>query len=112
MNNPIQPALAFLTTLGFFGCIFYVLHWGFPAENKDQLNQLLGVLMTIFTLQMNYFFGSTSGSKAKDDVIGSIAQSVPSGTGTGTVSIPDAKNVSVKTETGDVNIPNPPKATI
>ena len=107
-KNSYQIILALITALGFFGCIAWMLMWGFPADNKDALNSLLGVLTTIFTLQQNYFFGSSSGSVAKDATIGAIAQAVPTtGTGNGTSSpilIPDAKEVSVKTETGDVNL--------
>lgn len=61
-------------------------------------NSSLGVLATIFTLQMNYFFGSTSGSKAKDDTIAAaLPQNNPA-------SMPDIEKVSVKTATGGVTI--------
>ncbi len=106
MNNPIQPILALLVTTGYFSLMFYLLKWGYPSENKDALNALLGVLTTIWTLQMNYFFGSTSSNKAKDDTISEIAKSNPMGTGTGVtpVNIPNADNVTVKTNQGDINV--------
>lgn len=69
-----QIMLALIVAAGFFGCIFFMLKWGFPQENKDALNALMGVLTTIFTLQQNFFFGSSSGSAAKDAIMGSIAQ--------------------------------------
>ncbi len=100
MKNSSQIILALITSLGFFGCIFWMLHIGFPAENKDQLNQLIGVLGTIWTLQMNYFFGSSSGSVAKDETISTIAQAAPV---VGTAAIIPAKDVSVKAE-GDVMV--------
>ncbi len=94
IKNSAQVTLALLVSFGFFFCIFYMLRWDFPATNKDALNSLLGVLTTIFTLQMNFFFGSSSASKAKDETISAIAQAAP-------VTIPSAKE-------GNVNItPNP-----
>lgn len=105
MKNSAQVALAFVVTFGFFFCIFYMLSWGFPPENKDALNSLMGVLTTIFTLQQNFFFGSSSGSVAKDDTIGKIA-SMPVApiTPIAPVNTPDAKTVSVSTESGDVTL--------
>lgn len=97
MKNTIQPSLAFFTACGFFFCIFYMLKWGFPPENKDALNSLMGVLTTIFTLQQNYFFGSTSASKAKDDVIGNIAQMPNPGPPiTPTIAIPSTNEDNIK----------------
>lgn len=92
-----QVTLSLIVTFGFFFCIFYMLKWGFPAENKDALNSLMGVLTTIFTLQQNFFFGSSSGSAAKDAVLGSMAQSSP-------VSINTTEKVS-----GSINIASSPK---
>lgn len=101
MKNSAQIALAFITVSGFFFCIFFLFRWDYPAQNKDALYSLLGVLTTIFTLQMNYFFGSTSASKAKDDTIGAMAAAAPTNS---SVVVPDAKDVSVTTAGGDVNI--------
>ncbi len=106
MKNSAQITLALIVTLGFFSCIFWMLKWGFPIENKDPLNSLLGVLITIFTLQMNFFFGSSSASKAKDETISDIARSmpVPTSTVSSPVTIPNADSVTVKTESGNVNV--------
>ncbi len=105
MKNSAQIVLALIVAFGFFSCIFYMLNYGFPPENKDALNSLMGVLTTIFTLQQNFFFGSSSGSVAKDETIGSIAQSAPvvgTGIGNRSTDIP-AKDVTVAAE-GDVTI--------
>lgn len=87
-----------------------MLVYKFPAENKDALNALMGVLTTIFTLQQNYFFGSSSASRTKDETIGAIAQAttVPSSP----INIPNADSVNVKTESGDVSIDSKPKPSI
>lgn len=107
MRNSAQVTLAIIVTFCFFFCIFFMLKWEFPITNKDALNSLLGVLTTIFTLQMNFFFGSSSASKAKDDIIGDIAKIPVAPTSpTSPINIPDAKTVTVKTETGDVTVSN------
>ncbi len=106
MKNSSQVVIALIVTSGFFFCVFFMLTREYPLANKDALNALLGVLTTIFTLIMNFFFGSSSGSVAKDETIGAIASAAP-GTGTGgqaPVSIPDAKAVNIKTESGDVTV--------
>lgn len=77
MKNSSQIVLALITSSGFFFCLGYMLKFGFPPDNKDALNGLLGVLTTIWTLQMNWFFGSSSSTKAKDETISQIAKSNP-----------------------------------
>jgi hypothetical protein len=74
MKNSAQIILALITSAGFFFCVFYMLNFEYPAQNKDALNSLLGVLTTIFTLQMNFFFGSSSASRAKDETISEITR--------------------------------------
>lgn len=74
-KHSAQIILALLTAAGFFFCIFHMLTSEFPKDNKDALNSLLGVLTTIFTLQMNFFFGSSSTSKMKDETVADIARS-------------------------------------
>ncbi len=101
MKGSAQIFLAILVSCGFFGCIFYMLGWGFPPENKDALNSLMGVLTTIFTLQQNYFFGSSSGSRSKDDTLNEIANKVAPPQ---PVNIPNAETVTVATESGNINV--------
>ncbi len=103
MKNAQRIVLALITTLGYFSCVFYMLRWGFPAENKDSLNSLMGVLTTIWTLQMNFFFGSSSASKEKDDTISEMLKASPANNNS-PVNIPNADTVTVKTESGDVNV--------
>lgn len=108
-KNSSQIVLALITSAGFFGCLFWMLKFGFPVENKDALNSLLGVLTTIWTLQMNWFFGSSSSTKAKDDTISDIAKAVPVVSGTGGssgagINIPGAESVKVETKEGNINV--------
>jgi hypothetical protein len=65
--------LALITTIGFFGCLWVLAFKELPQGNKDLLNILLGVLATSFNNQMQYFFGTTSSSKAKDETIAAVA---------------------------------------
>lgn len=107
-NITPQIILALITTFGLFFCIFFLLKWSFPPEIKDQLGVFTQLLGTIWTLQMNFFFGSTSSSKAKDEVIGDIAKAPANGA----ISIPNADSVSVKTESGDVTVASKPNEPI
>ena len=87
--------LAFIVALGFFGCVFFLLFKEFPANNKDLLVSLLGVLTTIFTLIMNYFFGNSSSSKAKDETIAAVANKPPQ-EGVVTITTKENNNVNQK----------------
>lgn len=53
-----QVGLAFLTAIGFFVLLGILLFHGFALNQAvtDIVTSLLGVLGTIFTLQMNYFY--------------------------------------------------------
>lgn len=121
MKNNSQIVLALITTFGLFFCIFFILKWSFPSEIKEQLSTFTQLLGTIWTLQMNYFFGSTSGSKQKDDVIGAIAQTpiapiapvapvapvLPIAPISGKDDLPNVKNLdvkSVKIEANEVTV--------
>lgn len=83
VKNAAPIVFALIVSAGFFTCIFFMLNKTYPPENKDALNSLLGVLTTIFTLQMNFFFGSSASNKAKDETIFDIAKSTPTGSGGG-----------------------------
>lgn len=76
MKDIAQIFFCSMTILGFSYCIFHMMNTEYPAQNKDQLNQLIQVLITIFTLQMNFFFGSTASSKAKDETIRTITNNM------------------------------------
>lgn len=69
--------LALITTIGFFGCLWILADKELPQGNKDLLNILLGVLATSFTTQMQYFFGTTSSSRMKDETIAAVANKPP-----------------------------------
>lgn len=62
--------LAGAVTFGFFGTLWYVMAHGISHEaGGDAVMILLGSLGTAWVAVMNYFFGSTSASRGKDDTI-------------------------------------------
>lgn len=67
----IQNCLAIMVTLGFFAIIGA---WMYQPPQGDGasiavLNTLTGMMGTAFAGVVSYFFGSSSGSKEKDDTI-------------------------------------------
>lgn len=68
----IQNTLAILITIGFFGVFGAWMYLPPHAENVGALatlNQLTGAIVVAFAGIVSYFFGSSSGSKEKDDTI-------------------------------------------
>jgi hypothetical protein len=56
-------------TLGFFGCLFWMFVYGVPKNGNEALLLMLGALQTAFTGVIAYYFGSSSSSKSKDELI-------------------------------------------
>lgn len=92
-NRWIQAFLAIVITLGFFGVIAALMVLGtIKPEVKDILLVLLGALLASYKELTGYFFGSSSGSAKKDEVINAQAATVTAqaatasalATGTGT----------------------------
>jgi hypothetical protein len=71
-----QTLIAILVVVGFLAVIgawFY-----FPIKGDTALfNVLVGLLGGGFTSVVQFFFGSSAGSKAKDSTIGAIALATP-----------------------------------
>lgn len=71
----VQAALAILIVLGFFACIAALLFAPPPNDTmRDTLLVMVGALGAAFGAIVQYYFGSSSGSTAKDRV---IANSMP-----------------------------------
>lgn len=64
----VMPTLALLSFLGFFGVLFALTFYELPAA-KQPLYIMLGTLGTIVTQIAQFFFGSSQGSKDKDNRI-------------------------------------------
>jgi hypothetical protein len=74
VHDHTPSILAFSLTLGFFGLLGLMAFHALPADNMAPVNIMLGALGTAWMAAMNYFFGSTYGSKTKDAM---LFQSVP-----------------------------------
>lgn len=65
--------LAIILTLGVAGVLVAMARVEVPAANREPLVLMLGTLAGAWSSAMAYYFGSSSGSKAKDTVLGRIA---------------------------------------
>ncbi len=62
--------LAASVTVGYFGVLFYMLTHGLPTTGgSEAMLVMLGTLGTAWGGIMAYYFGSSAGSKAKDEAI-------------------------------------------
>lgn len=69
VNSLIPLFLAIGSTVGFFSAIGLLAEHQVPAESHDVLLALVGSLGTAWIGVMNYYFGSSSGSKAKTEIM-------------------------------------------
>jgi hypothetical protein len=65
----IPRVLAVGVTIGFFGIVAYILHYGLPPTGGEALLMLIGTLGTAWTGVMGFYFGSSAGSKQKTDAL-------------------------------------------
>jgi hypothetical protein len=61
--------LAFGITLGFFGILVWMFLHGMPTSGTEAMLIMLGALQTSYTGVIAYYFGSSAGSKAKNDML-------------------------------------------
>jgi hypothetical protein len=71
IKDHMPKVLAGGITVGFFGCLFWMFIYGVPKNGNEALLLMLGALQTAFTGVIAYYFGSSSGSKAKTDLMAS-----------------------------------------
>lgn len=64
-----QYGLATVLVLGYFVVLWALLKWPVPAENKDAVNILFGILSASVGAVVGYFFGSSKGSAEKNEML-------------------------------------------
>lgn len=74
MKRPVMATIAILLVLGFFAVLSILIYAAFVKVTldgtlKDVLLVLLGTLGTLVTAVVNYYFGSSQGSAAKDQLL-------------------------------------------
>ena len=65
----VQGALAFVVVCGFFGCIWLVIERKVDGTMRDALLILIGNLAGAFMAVVSYYFGSSSGSAQKNQLL-------------------------------------------
>lgn len=61
--------LAYGVTIGFFGVLAAIMFCTIPGSSRDVLNIMLGSLGTAWTGVIAYYFGSSSGSDRKTELL-------------------------------------------
>lgn len=68
-TGKVQAALALLILTGFFAAIWLAMTREVTASMRDALLILIGSLGAAFGAVVNYYFGSSSGSAKKDELL-------------------------------------------
>lgn len=66
-NTP--AILAYILTVGFFTFLGLLVFVSIPLDERTVLDVMTGVLGTAWLESIRYFFGSSAGSKSKDELI-------------------------------------------
>ncbi len=71
MGGTMTAFLGGSIVIGFFGVLFFVISGRVPADvDQMYVGALLGTLGTMAVQVMNYYFGSSQGSKLKTEFMG------------------------------------------
>jgi hypothetical protein len=62
-----------VVTIGFIGVLFLWLYRPIAVPNSEVLNVLVGTLAAGFGQVVNYWLGSSAGSKKKDETLAAVA---------------------------------------
>jgi len=68
-KDPTPKILAYFITFGFFGALVWILVFGLPQTGLEVILMMLGSLSTSWTGVVQFYYGSSAGSKAKNDLL-------------------------------------------
>jgi len=75
LKDQAPMILAAVVTIGFFGALGLVLRFGLQPQGGEAVLVMLGALATGWTAVLNYYFGSSAGSAAKNSLLERLAGS-------------------------------------
>ena len=93
-KNWVTHALAFLIVVSFIAAVAAFLRRPpeIQGESLQLLNTFLGILAAAFTAIVSYYFGSSSGSKDKDDTISGLVDKPKDQKSVNGVPVPEFKS--------------------
>jgi len=65
----LMYVLGVVIVTGFFALLYILIYDAIPETNKEILNIVIGALIGSFTTVVGYFYGSSIGSKNKDEIL-------------------------------------------
>lgn len=72
MGDHTPTILGLAIVVGFFGVLAYLFRFGLPEQGGEVLMIMVGALAGMVAQVCNFFFGSSSGSKAKTHIISGL----------------------------------------
>jgi UDP-N-acetylmuramyl pentapeptide phosphotransferase/UDP-N-acetylglucosamine-1-phosphate transferase len=74
VKDGMPSILSCVIVIGFFGILVYILNYDIAEKSRDIANIMLGALGAGFTGVLNYYFGSSSSSKSKNEIINRMSE--------------------------------------
>lgn len=68
-KDRVPGILAGVILVGYFAVLAYLIKYGLPTASEEILALLIGALTAGLTQVLNFYFGSSAGSKNKDQLI-------------------------------------------
>jgi hypothetical protein len=75
VKDKTPMVMAYMITFGFFGLLLILVFYPIPEQSQTLLNIMIGALGTAWTSVIFYYFGSSSGSDRKTELL-AVAPSI------------------------------------